>query len=436
MFSNRKKTLLIFFIAFIILSSVCYFFIHSTLVSKKGIDLFYKNDEIVHIALEGYILEQVDVNEKNNLRSIDTTYEIEIKKFLNEIGRIRMTVREIDNGDYFIFSSLENFSKKPLKVDIEMPFDELNRFSINDFEQFPVNHQHDKVFGVDPTTYPIGLISLYDTDQLKKSMVISRNYVSKKMIQNYNDGTESVIRKLESENKGFDLSTDNKGVYLNMPLYSTGKDISENWVMLSEQPLFKNEDALNDWIERSNTQYRYVNKWYTSEGSYSKLPWSIEPGEKLGYGRNLSMMQDDPALEHYNSTKERYFYNLIINSVNNLMNFQDKEERLWRTEYTSTWLKSEYGIQAPYTDTRHNEKVSVFLKDISNTLGIKELKDVNLVYADFLVSQVGIGNIIDIDEGYLITDYYSPTQKKPTHVSLNHALGEMYFLIDAYKQTN
>ena len=34
---------------------------------------------------------------------------------------------------------------------------------------------------------------------------------------------------------------------------------------------------------------------------------------------------------------------------------------LWETEYTSTWLKNNYGIIAPYTDTRLNENVALFL---------------------------------------------------------------------------
>ena len=69
-------------------------------------------------------------------------------------------------------------------------------------------------------------------------------------------------------------------------------------------------------------------------------------------------------------------------------------------------------------------------------LDIKELKDATIIYADFLVEQAKNGNIIEVPKGgYFVTDYYSPQQIKKTHVSLNHALGEMNFLLEAYQQT-
>lgn len=69
-------------------------------------------------------------------------------------------------------------------------------------------------------------------------------------------------------------------------------------------------------------------------------------------------------------------------------------------------------------------------------LDIKELKNSTIIYADFLVNQTKNGNIIEVPEGgYLVTDYYSPQQTKKTHTSLNHALGEMNFLLESYQQT-
>ena len=43
--------------------------------------------------------------------------------------------------------------------------------------------------------------------------------------------------------------------------------------------------------------------------------------------------------------------------------------------------------------------------------------------------------MIETENGYYIADYYSENQTKKTHVSLNHALGEMNFLLQTYEDS-
>ena len=43
--------------------------------------------------------------------------------------------------------------------------------------------------------------------------------------------------------------------------------------------------------------------------------------------------------------------------------------------------------------------------------------------------------MIETENGYYIADYYSENQIKKTHVSLNHALGEMNFLLQTYEDS-
>jgi len=70
----------------------------------------------------------------------------------------------------------------------------------------------------------------------------------------------------------------------------------------------------------TNHNYLHTPKWNTADGNYTKLPWSIEPGTELGYGRNLVAMQDKTSLNYYRETKERFFYDMVINSINHLEN--------------------------------------------------------------------------------------------------------------------
>ncbi|MFJ6209186.1 hypothetical protein [Lysinibacillus sp. NPDC092081] len=403
---------------------------------KERVSLALPNSTQLHLEANGLLLQKTKSSNKTYIRSMDQTTVYKLFEDGENVGSIKVTIREIDNGDFFIFTQLQNKSSKGYSASISYPIRGSVKYDLTDFERQEIQHEHDHVSGVDPTTYPIGLLKVKEHKKLVTNMMISRNYVSKELITKYENGDKSVVRELTSENKALELINNDNGLTVTLPLQSVGKDLSENWVLVSQEPLFKKEEGLNEWISQSAKQYKETNKWYTAEGPYTKLPWSIEPATKLGYGRNLVRVQDKKALDHYESMQERYFYDLLLNSVANLFIFQGDKKGLWETEYTSSWLKKDYGIQAPYIDTRHNEKTALFLKEAGDILDIKELKNSTITYADFLVDQANNGNIIEVPKGgYLVTDYYSPQQTKKTHTSLNHALGEMNFLLESYQQT-
>ncbi|MGA3674275.1 S-layer homology domain-containing protein [Lysinibacillus agricola] len=403
---------------------------------SERVSLALPNSTQLHLEANGLLLQKTTSSYKTYIRSTDQTTVYNLFEDGENMGSIKVTVREIDNGDFFIFTQLQNKSSKGCSATISYPISGNVRYDLIDFERQEIQHEHDNVSGVDPTTYPIGLLKVKENENLVTNMMISRNYVTKELIKKYENGDKSVVRELTSENKSLEFIKDNKGLTVTLPLHSVGNDLSENWMLVSQEPLFKKEQALDEWISQSTKHYKETNKWYTAEGPYTKLPWSIEPETKLGYGRNLVRVQDRKALNYYETTQERYFYDLLLNSVANLFIFQGDKKGLWETEYTSTWLKKDYGINAPYIDTRHNEKIALFLKEAGDMLDIKELKNSTIIYADFLVNQAKNGNLIEVPKGgYLVTDYYSPLQTKKTHVSLNHALGEMNFLLETYQQT-
>lgn len=58
-----------------------------------------------------------------------------------------------------------------------------------------------------------------------------------------------------------------------------------------------------------------------------------------------------------------------------------------------------------------------------------------MLYADFLSNQKERGNVIETENGYYIADYFSENQTRKTHVSLNHTLGEMNFLLQTYQDS-
>ena len=230
-------------------------------------------------------------------------YLFNIKKS-KTLGQLEITVRKIDNGDVFVFSKLINTSDTGLSLPLQIVFKNHSSFNLNSFEE-KIKQEHNRVFGID---YMSNVKGLYTIEGKKPyQLFLSQNYLSKELVETYEDGTKSVLREL-------------------------------------------------------------------------------------------------------------------VNSVNYLFDFKGDKE-LWETEYTSAWLKKDYGIQAPYTDTRHNENIALFLSNAGKILKNEQIQQSDLLYANYLTTQQELGNILSTDYGYFILDYYSKNQKKKTHVSLNHLLG-------------
>lgn len=383
-----------------------------------------------------YSFEDIGSEIVTGIKSEDTIFTYKVLEKKEKIGTLTFTIRKIENGDQIVFSKFENTSSEGKSIPIRIKLENTDDYQFYDFVDEEPVREHDKVFGKDLTSNVKGLYRMTEDNEQKYDLYVSQNYISRELTMSYDDTHESTLRELVSEDKYMDIQQGEDDLTLNLLLRTTdGGQISENWFMFSKDPLFNDLDVLAQYKETTNYKFLHNPKWSTASGNYTKLPWSIEPGTTLGYGRNLVALKDDTALEYYVNSKETFFYNMVINSVNNLLNFRASDNELWKTEYTSTWLKKEYGIIAPYTDTRHNEKIALFLTEAGKELGIEEIEDSYLLYAEFLSEQQDIDNVIETANGYFIADYYSDKQTKKTHVSLNHALAEMNFLLETYKET-
>ncbi|MFD2683120.1 S-layer homology domain-containing protein [Bacillus seohaeanensis] len=393
-------------------------------MNTKGVPLnFFKKTAVKHI------------------RSTDTHYYYHMGYASKPLGQLKLTLRTLDNGDTFVFSQFEHNGDNTYSASITLPITNIDSYDLKKIEKYgTIEHGHSGTFGVDPTTHPIGLLNLYSASGLESSLMLSKNYTSLRREKVYNDGQKSVLRELLEEYESYNITKSGSSVQVNLNMKVTSNAISESWALLSNHKLLEKQSSIDSWFSRSIDEYRVINKWLTAEGVYSKLPWSIEPGYQMGYGRNLGNIQGGMYLNAYKSTDERYFYDLVMNSVADLDVYSDGaltagKVPVFKKEYTSTWLKKAYGTTAPYIDTRHNENTALFLKNTGETFNIPSLSVANLKYADFLTQQKEMGNTIPVTvSSYLIADYYAPGSKI-THTSLNHALGEMRFLIETYQQT-
>ncbi|PLS17849.1 S-layer homology domain-containing protein [Bacillus sp. M6-12] len=412
--------------------------------SIAAIDLANGNKVQIRLNTAGMPLQYIRQDSVTHIRATDRNYYYHIGSAQNSEGTLKVTIRKLDNEDSFIYTEFQNTSEKNHSASIILPFSNAASYEVSRIDTFgQVDRQHNNTFGIDPSSHPIGLLSVKNGDQMAGNVMIGKNYISLKRVQSYANGQKSVLREFLEEYESYKIlqNKDAASITMQLEMKVPAKTVSESWALLSNQPLFEKKENRDSWFERSVKEYTTINSWLTSEGAYTKLPWSVEPSYKMAFGRNLGNLQGGIYLTMYKGMQERYFYDIVINSLADLNIYSNGAIRagdvpIFKTEYTSTWLKNAYGTTAPYIDTRHNENVALFLKHTGEAFGIQQLAGANRKYADFLVQQKSLGNIIQITPtSHLVADYYAPGSQK-THVSLNHALGEMRFLLETYQQTN
>ena len=115
--------------------------------------------------------------------------------------------------------------------------------------------------------------------------------------------------------------------------------------------------------------------------------------------------------------------------------YQSQDSGLFLTAYTSTWLKKDTGITAPYVDTRLNETFILMLKDFQKSvLWLNDLEPMR-DYADFFYSKyVSRDQVYTIQDGVFFPDYFKKKSQLLAHTSLNHQLGIAQIMLNAWQK--
>ncbi len=353
-----------------------------------------------------------------------------------EGATITLTVRSFDNGDYFLFSKINNPTITPITVDVIQKENYVTSTELYRYDRYEIKRSTEDVFGQDITSYPTGLLRFVKEDGTVEERMVGKSYQSKQLYLDYPDGGESFMRELLGEYEALSYAQVGSTIQSIHSLQSDGEDIVEQWYMDAVNQLFVTDEHMENWMLESSQYYKKRNKWYTAEGQYNKMATTTEPMPEsgLGYGRILLLQKEDRALVLYKQQKDRYFENLIYNSFVNLKNFKGDKE-YWETEVTSTYLKNLYDITAPFIDTRFNEQIALFYYNSADEFGIDNGNEPLRNYADLLVSQKEKGNVLKVDEeSYYIADYFPIIQDVTTHASMNHVLGGMNILLMAYEE--
>ena len=349
---------------------------------------------------------------------------------------IELTFRSFDNGDYFLFSKLENPSERHIQIDVLQKENLVTSYELYRFDKNEIKRNTDDLFNADLTSYPTGVLRFVKEDGSVQERMVGQSYRSRQLSMYYAHAGHSEMRELLKEEEALSYTQVGSTFMSVHALQSTGQDIVDQWYLNSENLLFENDGHREDWMLESANYYKKRNSWYTAIGPFNKMVTTTEPLPEngQGYGRNLLLVKEDRAMALYHEQQDRYFENLIFNSYVNLKNFRG-EKPYWETEVTSTYLKDLYGITAPFIDTRFNEQIALFYYRSGDEFGIRDYKEPLRNYADLLVSQKGQGNIIPIGkDAYYISDYFPISQDVATHSSMNHVLGGMNILLIAYNE--
>lgn len=101
----------------------------------------------------------------------------------------------------------------------------------------------------------------------------------------------------------------------------------------------------------------------------------------------------------------------------------------------STWLHEAYGIGKNYYDTRWNTDLAESWLLAYQRLGVTELLDAAVRYADFLTSYAEAHHFTVGERGWLVYDYWQEGADNANHCSLNHQAAEAVFLYRIYRET-
>lgn len=206
----------------------------------------------------------------------------------------------------------------------------------------------------------------------------------------------------------------------------------EHWGLIGQASMFRWED------EEQKNLYTVANldrvrKW-TQGGVQYITPITYHPYDPNGFWLVPAQHVGNRLLL---SGKDRFSLNMAILSLEAALATQ-RDEGMWLTQPRSEWLYEDYGIEAGFYDTRFSTDAALFLIYGYREFGHPRYLKGAIRYADFLVKFASTHHFETENGGYLVWDYrdghWDGVTRKETHVSLNHLITEMNFLLELIKE--
>lgn len=370
--------------------------------------------------------------ENNNLKIVElenmivnsdyASDTIKIYEYLDNgapVFRLMKVDRSFDNDIVFTYYTGVNFSNN--KINLNTVIDEKITNKVI-FDSNIINKEFLALYGYDKRTMPIGY---FENDNSSK--IVYKTYHYKIKYNSYSSANYSYYKDFISENSDVNYDGD-----LNKELKLNKGEMFDTLIISDNERIFKDEKEINEYIDVFVNNYSSA--WLAYDGGYTKIPYSIEPFSKEGYGRILGQVPEKYFLSLYDQTNNDLYLNYVLASVHSLENYYPRiKDGVWLSEYTSTFVKKNGGMIAPYVDTKHNDSLAIYFKMLGEYFESDKFMDNSLIYADFLVKQDLNNYYNQYEWGKLTPDYFSRTKKVLTHTSLNHQLSIINNLLYSFE---
>jgi len=336
-------------------------------------------------------------------------------------------VRALGTGSHIVFARLSSPKHSvPVAVSLRSAS---GSYSLHPFH-LKSSPTYSKVWGVDRSSGPWGWVGLSGGKAADGNVFVSKAYIYKDLKKTYGNGKSSSVKQLVSEKDLLSVGrTKNHLVSLSFGM-ATAKNSCERYFLLTGRSIVDTGVPQSRIATVSAAEV----KWLAPDGSFAIAPYSIEPATKEGFVRSLLYMRGDQLLDAYKQTNSSLLQDLLLNNEYSLGLIRSSDG-LWRTNYTSTWVKSESHIVAPYVDTRHNEAIALASSNIATALvdgGYAPAQGIaawSWPYWSFLSGRASAGAVVHTAHGFYLSDYYDADGKAKCHASLNHSLGELNYLL-------
>ncbi|UFJ40525.1 hypothetical protein LOK74_21270 [Brevibacillus humidisoli] len=205
--------------------------------------------------------------------------------------------------------------------------------------------------------------------------------------------------------------------------------VSETWGILTHRPL------VNWAFPRATDNARKIDidtfRKLLFDGLYDVTPLTYSPSSKESYYRNPANISglyhvNDASQAQYGSLVQVILTHLAYRAVN-----EQNEQGYWPTYPQSTWLFTDYQIDAKYFDNRRNADNATFLLRFNRQYPDPLFEESLKKWEAFLYYYIDQTGLQTSNQGYLIPDYVDSTFTHFSHTALNHQMAIINYLLES-----
>ncbi len=352
---------------------------------------------------------------------IKETYSIKIRNRI--IGYLIYDSYVFNNGDLYYYLKYEPEGINPVPISIMLPF------TFDEYDLRTIEYPE----GLDQTKSVIRVYEdLKSNHELLNTLEPGSVYIDSDYLNGffsyssiYERGTNNIRNELYEKAENIQISGD--GIKITLP--AAADSFSEQWGILSKEKLMDWEDETAIDAVKVGDLSR-VRKW-GGDGQYYFLPSGYAPYSSNGFYRNSA----NHIGNKYLGIEGRFFENYAYITIDTLTKAQNSDG-FWGTDPMAVGLYNNYKVGAGFFDTRWDTEAALSLlrgyREYNEPQFLKAANKYVEFYCDFAVSNAYLTK----NQGLLVYDYgFNATPGIKTHVSLNHLVSEMNFLLEMYNST-